>query len=349
MTKASWILGGLAAATVLFIMSGLAYQERFSREESLAQPRKHVPPPKTFEDVISAIKRRFFETGHCDIHTYDEKLLQSRPRLAENAVIIAGGLRTFLDVWSSQWRTLFQPNDMDLYLYVKMSPKPTAADCFSLIPPLATGRVRALVVNRLTLEEIVDQALHVDNVTALFPYRDAKGIGMRYRPKILVQFWMLYKAHEVYSKVRSHHRYKVVIKLRPDIYFGNRANKINLGHFNQGLMNLTSVGTPFISMTNCDHWEGLNDQYALMDSDTADLYFASIKSWDKYSQEGVKIYQEPLLEQHLLVANNVTYYPIESVLGLGEKNFEYCLRRITICRVCSRQKRIVDYPPECKY
>ena len=116
-----------------------------SQEEILAYERF-----KPIQEVIDTIKRRYLAAGHCDINTFTEGLFNRTFELrppAKHAVITVGRLRTFLDSRSSHWHTLLQPNDVDMYLYIKMNPRPTATDCFSLIPALASGRVRALTVH----------------------------------------------------------------------------------------------------------------------------------------------------------------------------------------------------------
>lgn len=339
------ILLVLLGMSILITVLGLVYagQFKFTAAED----------EKTHSDVIiRTVRRRYLKTGHCDIDTYAESLIPPQPHLARNAIISVGAVRTLLDTWASQWRTIVKPNDIDLYVYTRMSPKPTAADCFGLFPLLATGRVRALVVHRLDEDQMVEHALHIDKVTLRFPYENTTGIILADRPRMLAQYWLLYKAHEVFTKVRGDHRYRFVIKLRPDIYFGNRANTIDLDH--DVVRGLTGqFGTPdvpFISITNCDHWGGLNDQYAVMDSNSADLYFTSVKYWDQYDQDKVYFQVEFRMKYHMQVVHNIPYFPIESALGIPtEENFEFCLRRPAFCKFCSKTERVADYPAEYNF
>lgn len=303
------------------------------------------------QQVIELMKHRFLTQGHCDIDTAKEGLVKKSFELrppAEHAVLIVGGLRTFLDAWSSQWRTVAKLNDVDIYLYLKLSSNPSPSDCFSLFAPLATGRVRSIVVHRMDVGTALRLATREEQLSRNYPYSFIKGPD-KSKVGMVVQYYFNFKAYQVYAAIKGEHRYKIVAKLRPDIYFGNPDNEVDFEVFSRRLTEKygTRAASRFISITNCHHWGGLNDQYAIMDGQTADLYFDVIKHWDQYTQDGIRWHQETQLRHHLVTVNNVSYYPLEDVLGIAG-TFEYCLRRSTVCIWCHQLRRNIDFPLESK-
>lgn len=153
-----------------------------------------------------------------------------------------------------------------------------------------------------------------------------------------IQYYFIYKANQIYTAVRGSHYYRVVTKLRPDIYFADRQNRVHFHKFDERLRRENETvleQRAFVSITDCFHWGGLNDQYAIMDNKTADLYMQAIKYWDQYTREGVRWRQETQLRHHIMRVNKVPFLPLEHVVGLNHTSFEYCIRRFTSCDWCS--------------
>ena len=323
--------------------------------------RRYQSQHRSISNIIQLIRHRYHTQGHCDIDTHAENLLNHSTSFknwmpARDAVVIAGGVRTLIDSWTSQYRTLIRPNRADVYLYLKMPPRPSPADCFNLISVLSSGRVRGLVVHRMDIQSIIHSAVEVEQLSKGYPYWNVHGPDTP-RESMLIQYWLIYKGWELYDRTRlPTHAYRVVVKLRPDIYFGNRQQWVDFGRLidrrlekQRDLDRSTQSIDPFIAINDCNHGGGLNDQYAIMDATTAALYMQIIKYWDHYTAQGIRWHQEIMIQHHILTANKVPFYPLERLYGFKEKWFDYCIRRPEECDLCRESYRRTDFPPEFKY
>jgi hypothetical protein len=283
---------------------------------------------------------------------------------AKYAILYTGSLRTFHTAFLTQYRTLiqFQQHDVDVFAYINIPPEGNRDfTCLQLMPLLSLAQLRRLVVEVADLDIILARA--TQTWLPSYPYPKVQGPSgpEHLNPKrvLVASLHYLYSGWAMMLNfqqlLRPAHPYKLVVRIRPDLYFVDPTAWINLTYIDEQWHakhpNFSYEHNDLIATPNLSHNDGINDQFGIMSWATAFKYFNVIKDVEYFcTNRSFRFHPETLLSKSLHPDAGFRelppfYVPLESFYDGVDQNmskstghasfngkfWDYCLLRSHKC------------------